>query len=196
MRSTGRKPIVWFAVMGLTPLLALSLGWEAFFTVALVSLVGGLLCIMQMLAAKTVIEQITEDLVYREQQTAKTPARVRRRIVILERVALIGCSALLLVILFGSTRNPLSPSWNEFLLISDTKGFPHLGGVSLANPHMRAGVFGLIELIGGDVEFLPPAGWNRSPTIKANVSRVTDDISRFRISHNEKAAESWQKSHW
>jgi hypothetical protein len=64
MRSIFKAPNLGFALMMLSPLLALGFGWEAFFPVALTSVLGGAACLAgQSMSTHMAVGQITAELV-------------------------------------------------------------------------------------------------------------------------------------
>ena len=111
----------------------------------------------------------------------------KRKLRLVEQVALLACAAVLLTILTGYATSSGSFGAKRFLLTADTNGVPHLYGVSLANPYLRSGVLRVIAIVGGEVEFLPPKGWMLNPTVKSNVWIASAAINRFGLSPGDKA---------
>jgi hypothetical protein len=64
MHSIWKATNIGYVLMTLSPILALSFGWDAFFPVALTSLLGGMICLMgQSMSTQMVVGELTAELV-------------------------------------------------------------------------------------------------------------------------------------
>ena len=64
MRSIWKASNIAYALMTLSPILALGFGWDAFFPVALTSLLGGMICLMaRSMSTQMAVGELTAELV-------------------------------------------------------------------------------------------------------------------------------------
>src|SRR5581483_1122338 len=188
MRSMGNGLFPWFTLMAVAPVLGLGLGWEAFFPVAMLSALGGLICFLQSMSTRVVIEQLTAELTEKSLEPEPHKLRIHRERQFrrVEFIALLVFSGLLLFLMIRNTQPGGNMCPTVFQVTVDTKGNCRLRGLPLSNPILRRTLFRVIAVSGGEVDMNLFPGWARNSTIMSNVMAVGKDIERFGLSAGDK----------